>query len=95
MNILYLYSELGPYNIPVIKTLVEKHEAHVYIISWDKAKLKPYTAPHLDGVTYYKRSEFSASDIVDLCVKIRPDIVYVSGWMDKGYFPALKFLMSL
>ena len=42
MNILYLYSELMPYNIPVLKIFTEKYSAKVNVISWDNRKLTPY-----------------------------------------------------
>ena len=91
MNILYLYSELGPYNIPVLRLLVEKYNVTVHVVSWDVKKLKPYSPPEIEGIKYYNRSNFSSLGILELCKSIDPDIVYVSGWMDKGYFSSLKW----
>jgi glycosyltransferase involved in cell wall biosynthesis len=83
--ILYLYSELVGYQIPIFETYVNTYNAQVHVVSWDKNKLKPYMPPQLEGVTYYKRSEYSKYDILNLANKIVPDIIYVSGWMDKAY----------
>jgi glycosyltransferase involved in cell wall biosynthesis len=90
MKILYLYSELVGYQIPIFETYVNSYHAHVYVMSWDKNKLKPYVPPDLHGVIYYKRSEYSKYDIMDLTNEINPDIIYISGWMDKAYLYVVK-----
>jgi len=44
------------------------------------------------NVTYYKRSEFTIKSLKKLAADINPDIVYISGWMDRGYlFVAKEF----
>lgn len=88
-NILILYSELQPYNIPVIKYLVASgYEVH--IVKWDKKKLTPYQAPFITGVTYYNRSAYNAFQLYQLAEKICPSVIYVVGWMDKGYTRVTK-----
>ncbi len=94
MKILYLYSELAAYNIPVFKTLTNKYNALLHVVSWDKKKLKPYEAPEIENVHYYQRSEFSSDSLLTLAKNIKPDIIYVSGWMDKGYFKTLRFFKN-
>ena len=37
------------------------------------------------GVTFYKRSDYSSKDLLLFVLSLKPDIVYISGWMDKGY----------
>jgi glycosyltransferase involved in cell wall biosynthesis len=85
MKILYLYSELVGYQIPIFEIYVKEYNAEVHVINWDKKKLKPYNPPEIQGVTYYKRSEFSNKELLELCKEINPGIIYISGWMDKGY----------
>lgn len=85
IKILYLYSELVGYQMPIFKEYVTKYDADVHVMNWDKNKIKPYIPESIDGVVYYKRSEFSKVGILELAKKINPDIIYVSGWMDKGY----------
>lgn len=89
MKILYLYSELMPYNIPVIKILSEKYKANLNIISWDKKKLTPYILPEINGVNFYKRSSFNFKTLKTHIRLFNPDIIYVSGWMDKLYLLAI------
>jgi glycosyltransferase involved in cell wall biosynthesis len=91
VNILYLYSELVGYQIPIFEIYVKEYKAQVHVISWDKYKLKPYQPPVINGVTFYKRSEYSVKALLSLAMKINPDIIYISGWMDKGYLWIAKY----
>ena len=90
LKILYLYSELVGYQMPIFEEYVNYFNAQVYVLYWDKDKLKPYEPKKIKNVTYYKRSEYSNTNLLNLVNKIRPDIIYVSGWMDKGYLYVTK-----
>ncbi len=90
MKILYLYSEIGAYNIPVLRHLVRDHRAEVHVVSWDRMRLKPYEPPPLAGVTYYARSSLTPRGIYKLAERLAPDLIYVSGWMDRGYLPTTQ-----
>jgi len=94
-NILYLYSELVGYQIPVLNEYIHKYQAEVYVVHWDKKKLKPFTPPQTQGINYFKRSEYNKESLWELCKKINPTIVYVSGWMDKEYLFVCKRLKKL
>ncbi|MEN2489799.1 glycosyltransferase [Flavobacterium sp. B11] len=90
IKILYLYSELVGYQIPILKEYVSQYNAEVHVMSWDKKKIKPYVPELIEGVTYYKRSEYNNEQILSLTLDINPDIIYISGWMDKGYLYVTK-----
>ena len=90
MRILYLYSEIGPYNIPVFKCLTQSHGASVHVVSWDHKKLTPFVPPPVENVFYYKRAHYSTEQIYELAQTIDPDVIYVSGWMDKDYLPTAR-----
>ncbi|RTY86016.1 glycosyltransferase family 4 protein [Flavobacterium sp. RSP15] len=92
LKILYLYSELMGYQIHVFNEYVENYNADVHVIHWDHKKLTPYVPPVIKGVSYYNRSETDYKAILELCNKIHPDIIYISGWMDKDY---LKVTMQM
>jgi len=89
-KILYLYSEIVGYNIPVFKEYVNNYNAEVHVVHWDHKKLKPYDPEEIAGVFYYKRSEYDFKNILDLAKKIDPAIIYISGWMDKDYLKVTK-----
>lgn len=85
MKILYLYSEIMPYQMPVFRMYVQKYNASVEVVHWDHVKNTPYAPPEIDGVRFYGRSHYNRSKLIELAEHISPDIIYVSGWMDKDY----------
>lgn len=94
MRILYLYSEIGPYNIPVLRRLSEQYGARIDVVCWDQKCLKPYTPPEIPNVQFHRRSQFDSRSIFLLAEAIQPDIIYVSGWMDKGYFQTSRMFKA-
>ena len=92
MNILYLYSELMGYQIPVLEEYVKKYGAKVHVFHFDNRKLTPYKPPNIANVTYYNRSNYSTKALIDLVKQINPTITYISGWMDFGYLRAVRVL---
>jgi len=92
MKILYLYAELMGYLIPVFKELSTYYNAQVHVVHWDHKKLTPYVPPTLANVNYYNKSELSFRQLEKLAEKINPDIVYISGWLDKEYLQVAKRL---
>jgi len=90
MKILYLYTELMGYQIPIFREYVNTYDAEVHVMHKDKKKATPYVPPPIDGVKYYKRSDFSLKELKEFVIKINPDIIYISGWMDKGYVKAVR-----
>lgn len=94
MKILYLYTEVMGYLIPVFEELVKTHGAQLDVIHWDKQKLTPYVPPMIDGVRFYGRADLSVAQLVQLAQDIAPDLVYISGWQDKGYLEVARQLKS-
>jgi glycosyltransferase involved in cell wall biosynthesis len=90
MKILYLYSELMGYQIPIFKEYVIKYNAEVHVLHWDHKKLTPYKPPVYNNIYYYNRSSFTLKKLKEFVLNLNPDIVYISGWMDKGYLAAVR-----
>ncbi len=88
MNIVYFYSEVMGYTMAVIRRLIEEHGATVHVVYWDKNKRTPFVLPEIEGVYYYKRSEMPLLQLEALILKTRPELMYISGRMDKGYLKA-------
>lgn len=98
MKVLYLYTELLGYNLPIFERLVNDYDATVDVIHWSQNKLTPFIpSEHTDSskITFHDRSALSSDDMIDFATKLVPDLVYVTGWMDKGYFPVLRRLKSM
>lgn len=88
-TILILYAELMPYNIAVVKEMLRMN-CQLHIVRWTKG-LTPYTPPQLSGVIYYNRNLFSDwRSLRDKIYEVRPDLIWVSGWIDKLYCKAVS-----
>jgi glycosyltransferase involved in cell wall biosynthesis len=96
MKVLYLYTEIMGYNIPIFDELVKRYGATVDVVHWDQNKNTPYVpSTNLEGIQFHRRSGFTPQSLCDFVAALRPDLVYTSGWQDKGYRPALQKLKSL
>ncbi len=83
------------YNIPVLEEFAKKYNTKVHVVHWDKKKMTPYIPPAIDNIFYYNRSAFSLKQLKEFVKNINPDIVYISGTMDKGYLAAVRPLRKI
>jgi glycosyltransferase involved in cell wall biosynthesis len=91
-NIVYLYSEVMPYAIAVMRALVQQHGATVDCIYWDKRKRTPFSPVNEHGITFHKRSDFDYATLKKFVEERHPRIIYVVGRMDKAYLKtALRY----
>lgn len=74
-----------PYNLAWFRILIEQYKAKVVVVHWDTQKLTPYVPPPIDGVVYYVRSGLNTAAMLKLSEALNPDLIYVSGRMDKAY----------
>ena len=95
MKILYLYTEVMGYNLPIFDRLVSQYSASVDVFHWNENKLTPFVPEVAEGVTFHKRSSFSLEEMISFAIKLNPDVVYISGWQDKGYLSVARKLKSL
>ena len=94
MRILYLYTELMGYNLPVLRQLVERYGATIDVIHWNRNKLTPFKPDPIPGVTFHERTAFSQAAMVEFALKIAPQVVYITAWMDRGYLPVAQALKA-
>lgn len=94
MKVLYLYTELMGYNLPVLQQLVQRYGATVDVIHWSRNKLTPYQPEAIPGVTLHERSSFSEAAMVEFALKLSPQVVYITAWMDRGYLPVARALRA-
>ena len=89
-KILYLYSELMPYVIPVLIGFVNNGYG-VVVVKWDRMTLTPYVPPKIDNIEYINRSFFTTvEELYSYICGIDPVIIFVAGWMDKLYYKTAK-----
>ncbi|MDA9830229.1 glycosyltransferase family 4 protein [Akkermansiaceae bacterium] len=89
-----LYSHPGSYTRACVKALVDGHGWDVLAIHYRKSSEAPFSDEPLQGIAQcHARDEFtSAQAIVDKVREFGAQVVFMSGWMDKGYLAAAKAL---
>lgn len=86
MDILILYAEIMPYNIPVFKEMV-RNGYNVHVIQLDRNKLTPYEHDKTNGVSVRNISEFKDYfKFKDYCNEINPVLIMISEVMEKWYW---------
>ncbi len=94
MKILYLYTEMMGYQLPVFEELVSAYGAEVEVIYWDKNKKTPYIPKEIRGVRFRPRSTFSNAQLSTFTKEFAPNIIYISGWQDRAYLKVAKLLKA-
>ena len=84
-NIVYLYSEVMPYAISVMRVFVKEFGITVDCISWDNNKKTPFVPTNEQGITFYKRSTFDKESMFKFIEEKNPSVMIFSGRMDKTY----------
>lgn len=90
MKVLVLYSEIAGYFLACIKAFVENTGAEVHIVRWPIHPDAPFRFTEIPGVTFYERKDFTDDGLKEFAQKLNPDVVYLTGWMDKAYLPIGK-----
>jgi glycosyltransferase involved in cell wall biosynthesis len=91
-NIVYLYSEVMPYAIAIMRELVKQFGMQVDCICWDKRKRTPFVPVNEEGITFHSYSAFNEDNIKTFIDERKPALIYVVGRMDDLYLKtALHF----
>lgn len=94
MKILYLYTEIMGYNLPILERLLSLYGAKVDVVRWNQNKLTPFVPAPISGVNFHERSSFSDEQLLTFAIGFKPDLVYISGWQDRGYLPIVAKLKA-
>ncbi len=90
MVIVFLYSRIVGYTESMLQSLVNYNEKiKIEFIYWDKNTQLPYINNEISNVSFIPRSSVNSNDIYKKIVKLKPNLIFVSGWMDKGYLYAI------
>lgn len=91
MRILFLYTELAGYFLSCITELKNKVDCEVHIVRWPVNNEAPFDFSFSNKIQVYDRNKYSSFDaLLKLSSKIAPDVIYCSGWVDKGYLSVCK-----
>lgn len=89
-QVAFLYAEMVPSWIPTFRVLVGKYGAAVDSVHWDHRRKTPYVCPEIPGVRFFERSRFDHKTLGVWLDELNPDVIFVSGWMDRGYLRAIR-----
>ena len=84
-SVVYLYSEVMPYAIAIMRSIHKEFGYHVDCICWDWKKRTPFVPVDEEGITYHKRSSFDKESIRKFIEDRNPPVMYIVGRMDKLY----------
>lgn len=85
-RILFLYTELAGYFMACVKNLAEISGAEIHIVRWPLNAEAPFNFDLTQlSVRVYDRKNYSDQQLFELVDSIQPDLIYCSGWIDKGY----------
>jgi glycosyltransferase involved in cell wall biosynthesis len=87
IKIVYLYTEVMGYLVPIFKKLIENYNAEITLIHWDKKKLTPFHLEKIKGLASYGISSLKNHELDKLVSNIDPQLIVISGWQEKRYLP--------
>ena len=80
-----------PYMERVILSMKNDFGCSIKVVSWKKNKLTPYVPKFPDSIESFNREDFKENkDLFKLINDFSPDLIYVSGRMDKLYLEVVK-----
>ncbi len=88
MIVLFLYTEIASYTEACFRALSAKAELHV--VRYPLNKEAPFAFSSIPNCTFYDRWEYDTIKLEELCKRINPDLLLVSGWGDKVYLSVAK-----
>ena len=89
-KVLFLYTEIAEYLISACSSL--SMQADVFIIRWPVNEEAPFAINIPEEIKIIERNQLSSQQLIEVVRTIKPDAVFCSGWVDKGYLKVVKEL---
>ena len=89
-KVLFLYTELAGYFLACVEALIERHEVEVHIVRWPVNEEAPFQFEAGAAVHLHARKDLDDQALMTLCRELQPDLLFCSGWIDKGYLQVAK-----
>lgn len=89
-KILILYAEVVGYVRTMLDAIAGNYPVKIVVVQWDKDKLSKFQSNVSDS-SHLKIYNKSTINIFNLTKEFQPDLLLVSGWMDKDYLKVVKF----
>lgn len=85
MKILFLYTEIAGYFLACVEALLRTASVEVMLVRWPVNVEAPFDFDFPDGITVIDRKTIEENELEAKCIAFSPDVVFVTGWLDKGY----------
>lgn len=89
-KLLFLYTELADYIVGCLREL-KSPEIEIHLVRWPIKSEAPFNFNIPEGIFLYERQDFKNDELVSLAKMIMPDLIFSSGWVDKGYVAVCKY----
>lgn len=95
-KIVFLWAEIAGYLISVLEELIAHYDANVSVVYWDYRTVNStrFKVATPNPIELYKRSTTDDKSILELLNRVKPEVIVISGWMDKGYIKASRKFKS-
>ena len=89
MTYLFLYTELAGYFESCINQLAKNADS-IHIVRFPVNAEAPFKFNFPENVTVYERNNYTTDQLIKLAKSLQPDIIFGSGWVDKGYLKVCR-----
>ena len=89
-TVLVLYTELAPYVLASLNAFVEHSKMKVELVRWPVNAEAPFDLSFHPSITVHERRTLDDSGLLTLAERTAPDLVFASGWVDKGYLKVCR-----
>ncbi len=91
IKIVFLYAEVIGYTVGMFHQLLNiDRDINIHVVFWDRKhpNSSRFKIEGTQEVNYHPRSSFDVSGLYTFLDNVKPDILFISGWMDSGYIAA-------
>ncbi len=90
-KVLFLFTELAGYIVACMKKLAEMPGVQVHVVKYPVNQVAPFKfLLEGDNIFFHERSSFNDYELGKWVEQLSPDIIFCSGWIDKGYVKICK-----
>lgn len=90
IKIVFLYTELATYFLSCLDELIASGQVEVHLVRWPLNKEAPFDFNFNKELHVYDRKKYSMPQLLELIEGINPELIFCSGWVDKGYKKVCK-----
>lgn len=78
-----------------MKALAARGDVEVHVVRWPVNSVAPFKFDlEGDNIRYYEREKLNDVQLMEFAIHLRPDVIFCSGWIDKGYLKVCKYFKN-